>query len=129
MNHITTKIFTAQITIGLCRRYSNEQISLETFKQELLEAQIEINTKFKVVLSAKLRHCEILFLGQEEPSIELVFIQYPKFQTDEKILKKAILSLTENLMQKLEQNRVVIVFPEETIMLEQDNQIDPAIKL
>lgn len=32
-------------------------------------------------------------------------------------------------MGKLEQNRVVIVFLDETIMLELNNEIDPTIKL
>ena len=48
---------------------------------------------------------------------------------DEEILKKAIMSLTEILMQKLEQNRVVIVFSDETIMVENNTEIDPTIKL
>lgn len=95
----------------------------------MLNAQIEIKNKFEVVLSAKLRECQILCLGQEEASIELEFIQYPKFQKDEEILKKGILLLTEILTNKFEQNRVVIVFSDETIMLEQNIQIDPAIKL
>lgn len=128
MNHITTKTFKAQVTFGLFKRYSNELTGIDSFKQELLNVQVAIKDKFEVVLSAKLRHCEILCLGQEEPSIELEFIQYPKFKKDEEILKKAILSLTEILMQKLEQNRVVIVFSDKTIMLEINNQIDPTIK-
>lgn len=129
MNYITTKTFKAQVTFGLHKGYSNELINIDSFKQELLNSQIEIKDKFKVVLSIKLRQCEILCLGQEEPSIELEFIQYPKFQKDEEILKKAILSLTEILMLKMEQNRVVIVFSDETIMLEQNKQIDPTIKI
>lgn len=128
MNHVNCKTFKAQITFGLHKGYSNELIDIDSFKQELLNAQIEIKDKFNVILSVKLRECEILCLGQAEPSIELEFIQYPKFQKDEKLLKKAIVSLTENLMQKLEQNRVVIVFSDKTIMLEQNNQIDPTIK-
>ncbi len=129
MNYITIKTFKAQVAFGLHKGYSNELIDLHSFKQELLEAQIEVKNKVEVLLSAKLRQCEILFLGQQEPSIELEFIQYPKFPKDEEILKKAILSLTEILMQKLEQNRVVIVFSDETIMLEINNEIDPNIKL
>lgn len=129
MNYVTCRTFTAQTTFGLYKRYSNELIHLDTFKQELLETQIKIKDKFKVVLSVKLKKCEILCLGQEEQSIELEFIQYPKFQTEERILKKAILCLVENLMQQLEQNRVVIVFSDETIMLEENNEIDPTIKL
>lgn len=129
MNHITTKTFKAQVNFGLQKGYSDELIDIDTFKQGLLNAQIEIKNKFEVVLSAKLKQCEILCLGQEEPSIELEFIQYPKFQKDEEILKKAIMSLTEILMQKLEQNRVVIVFSDETIMVENNTEIDPTIKL
>ena len=48
---------------------------------------------------------------------------------EEKELKKAIISLTEILMLKLEQNRVVIVFKDDTIMLEQNENINPDIEI
>lgn len=123
------KTFTAKLTIGLFKGYSNELISIEVFKEVLLEAQQKIKSDINIALSAKLIPCEILFLGQEEPSIELQFIQYPKFPLEEAELKKAIIELTKLLMIKLEQNRVVIVFTEETIMLEQSAEIDPNIEL
>jgi hypothetical protein len=94
-----------------------------------LIAQREIYEEFNIGLSAKISSCEILFLGQEEPSIELQFIQYPKFLHEEFLLKKAIVKLTELMMIELEQNRVVIVFTDEIIMLEQSNEIDPNIQL
>lgn len=59
-----------------------------SFKQELLNAQIEIGEKYEVVLTAKVRECDILRLGQEEPLIELDFIQYAKFQKNIELLKK-----------------------------------------
>ena len=52
-----------------------------------------------------------------------------KFINEESLLKKAIIQLTELLMTALEQNRVVIVFNDETIMLEQSEEIDPSIQL
>lgn len=128
MNFSSIKTYTAKVTIGLYKGYSNELISIEVFKEALLEAQQKIQSDFNISLSAKLIPCEILFLGQEEPSIELQFIQYPKFPHEESALKKAIIALTELLMIKLEQNRVVIVFTDETIMLEQSENIDPHIK-
>jgi hypothetical protein len=127
MNQITTKTFTAQITIGLKKGYSDENISLIEFKEALLIVQQKIHVKYNIGLSAKLSHCDILFLGQDEPSMELQFIQYPKFPQKVSELKKAIVELTEIMMVKLEQNRVVIVFPDETIMLEQSDSIDPNI--
>jgi hypothetical protein len=129
MNSVICKTFTAQITIGLFRGYSNKSISMPEFKKALLKAQKNIKTRYNIELSAKLTLCEILFLGQEEPSVDLQFIQYPKFPQEESALKKAIVDLMEQLMAELEQNRVVIVFSDETIMLEQSGAIDPQIQL
>lgn len=129
MKLIKCKTFTAQATIGLNKGYSNVLISQQTVKQELFSAQETIKKEYSVVLSTKIRTCEIVFLGQEEPSIELEFIQYPKFLNEESLLKKAIVKLTELMMIALHQNRVVIVFNDETIMLEQSEEIDPSIQL
>lgn len=128
MNISSIKTYRAKVTIGLFKGYSRELISSEEFRYALLEAQQKIKSEYDIALSAKLIPCEILFLGQEEPSIELQFIQYPKFPVEEAELKKAIIALTEFVMIKLEQNRVVIVFTDETIMLEQSENIDPKIK-
>jgi len=127
MRQISIKTFTAQITIGLIRGYSNIKISIPEFKESLLLAQQEIQKQYNIALSAKLALCEIFFLGQDEPSVELQFIQYPKFPQEIAALKKAIAKLTEILMIELEQNRIVIVFSDETIMLEQSEAIDPNI--
>lgn len=129
MNSLSCKTFTAQVTIGMTKGYSKEKIMMNDLKDELLNGQREIKEKYNVLLSVKIRQCEIVFLGQEELSVELEFIQYPKFLQEEKELKKAIISLTEILMLKLEQNRVVIVFKDDTIMLEQNENINPDIEI
>ena len=129
MNYIKCKTFTAKAVIGLKQGYTEKSISIDEFKITLLTEQKNIYEKYNVGLSAKLSSCEILFLGQEEPSIELSFIQYPKFLKEEKEIKKAIIELIEGIMIKLSQNRVVIVFTDETIMLEKLDKIDPNIKL
>lgn len=128
MNRVSCKTFTAQVTIGLNIGYTTDIISLQTVKLELFTAQKAIKKEYDVVLSTKIRLCEIVFLGQEEPSIELEFIQYPKFIHEESLLKKAIIQLTELMMITLEQNRVVIVFNDETIMLEKSEKVDPNIQ-
>lgn len=129
MNTIVYKTFTASITIGLKRMYSKINITELEFKKALLDAQKKIKKEYKIELSAKVSSCEILFLGQDEPSTELEFIQYPKFPQKESALKNVIVELTKIMMLKLEQNRVVIVFTDETIMLEQSDAIDPTIQL
>lgn len=126
---ITAPTFNTQATIGLIKGYSNELIPISEFKTALLTAQKQIKNEFNTVLSTKITLCEIVCLGQEEPSVTLDFIQYPKFQIEEAQLKKTIIHLIEILMKLLQQNRVVIVFPDKTIMLEQSEVIDPNITL
>lgn len=129
MNRISSKTFTAVATLGLLRGYTNQPISLSDFKKELQIGQKTVVDTTGVALSTQLTPCEIVFLGQEEPSVTLEWIQYPKFPTDEVLLKKAIIYLVELLMAALEQNRTVIVFADETICLEKSAAIDPRIKL
>lgn len=129
MKSSTIKTFTAQATIGLNKGYSDEIILISDFKKELCKRQQQIKKEYDVVLSVKLTLCEIVFLGQEEPSVTLEFIQYPKFPVAESLLKKAIIHLIELLMEDLDQNRTVIVFQDETICLEKSNEIDPKINI
>ena len=129
MKIIKNKTFTANAVIGLVRGYSQKKISIVEFKKVLLSAQQKIREQHEIGLSIKLSSTEIIFLGQEEPSIDLQIIQYPKFPQTEEVLKKVFLEFIEILMIELEQNRVVIVFTEETIMLEQSDIIDPNIQI
>ena len=129
MNTITSKTFTATATVGLYKAYSKELISINTFKKALYKAQEEIKKEFNVALSTKMTLCQIIFLGQEEPSVSLDFIQYPKFPKDEVVLQEAIMQLVQLLMESLDQNRIVIVFQNETICLEKSEEIDPKIQL
>lgn len=129
MNSLTSKTFTAQATIGLYKGYTSELITLKEFKTALLSVQKMVDNELEIKLSTKITLCEIVFLGQEEQSVTLDFIQYPKFPIEEEKLKQAILFLVEKLMLTLQQNRVTIIFLTETIMLEQCNEIDPRVKL
>ncbi|TQO38683.1 hypothetical protein GQ41_3343 [Arenibacter algicola] len=86
--------------------------------------QNELITESDVTLS----ECDIVLSGQVEPHLKLNFINYPKFPLEEKILKIEIENLTKSLMQKFEQNRVVIEYLNETVMLENSDLIDPRIK-
>lgn len=126
---IVTKTFTAQATFGLQKKYSNTIITARELKKSLLKVQAEMKQEFDLVLSTKVTFCEIVCLGQEEPSITMEWIQYPKFLIEEDQLQRGIIVMVEKLMDALEQNRVVIIFPRETLMLEKSAEIDPQIKL
>lgn len=128
MKITTTETFPAEATFGLKRGYSNELITIEEFKSKLGEAQKKVASQMNIKLSAKITPCTIVFSGQDEDSISLSFIQYPKFPYEMEKLKNAIIRLIEILMNSLKQNRVVVVFNDETVMMEEDaDRLDPGI--
>lgn len=88
----------ATITMGLNRGYSNELISMEEITNTITKIQLEIAEKLDIKLSAKLTECTMVFAGQNEPSITINFIQYPKFQYKESELKKAVIQFTKQLL-------------------------------
>ena len=131
MYKTTINTWQASFTIGLFRGYDKTDVITEDeFKKALAMGQKEIFRKYKLLLSTKITRCSIFADGQDEESLELQFINYPKFSADEKELKKAITVLADLMMKLLLQNRTVIIFPDDTIMLEADREaLDPGIKL
>jgi hypothetical protein len=128
MNIVKCETFYAKVVVGLQSGYQEKFIPVELFKKTVFQIQKELND-IGITISVKLSPCEILFLGQDEASISLEFINYPKFPMAEKEWKSSIITFIETLMIELEQNRVVIVFHDETIMLEQSDNIDPKINI
>ena len=129
MNKITTPTFKAEITIGLNKGFSDEIWNLDKLKTSLQNAQKLLKNDTGVLLSAKVTLCDIVFLGQDEPSVTISFINYPKFSVKKEPFKHGVVFIAKKLMNELEQNRIVIVFNDETIMFEIDDKIDGSISL
>jgi hypothetical protein len=127
MNIICKPNYSASITIGSQIEYSNDIYSKETLISILQQFQKEQIKKRNVYLSACISECDIVMSGQLEPHFKLDFINYPKFPLEEKPFKKEIELLTVFLMDKLSQNRIVIVYHNETKMFEKNEEIDPRI--
>jgi hypothetical protein len=127
MNIIIKPTFTATVTIGMQLGYSKQlfqKSQLIALLQKFQQQQISERT---VYLSACISECEIVLSGQVEPHIKLDFINYPKFPLEEKQFKSEIELLVTYLMKELDQNRIVIVYHNETKMFETTNEIDPRI--
>lgn len=121
------KTFTAVITLGLEIGYSEEHYSKDYLINELQEYQKKRIDESGVYLSASVSECIIVLSGQVEKHLKLEFINYPKFPLEVEVFKEEIIKLCSHLLNKTQQNRTVIVFPDETIMLEIDGAIDPRI--
>ena len=127
MNTISTHKWSACITIGMQKGYTDERISLKEIKSYLQEIQ-EIQIKREqLYLSANVFLSDIVLSGQDEPHVNFNFINYPRFLSTEIQLKNGVLEIARYLMDKMVQNRIVISFDKEIVMLEISDQIDENI--
>lgn len=127
MKVIKSITFNATITIGLEVGYSKELYSKDYALKELQFYQRKRITEANIYLSASVSECSIVLSGQNENHLKLEFINYPKFPLEIEVFKKEIIDLAKHLLVKMQQNRTVIVFNDETFMLELNEDIDPRI--
>ncbi len=123
----TIPTFTASFTLGLQKGYTNKMWTIPEVYGFLKEVQINIDEEFHIKLSAQVTPCSIVFKGQQEPSLTFSFIQYPLYPVAEDKLRHTIKRLVRDLMTRLEQNRTVVLFPDQTIMLQGSDEVDPKI--
>ena len=119
--------FSATITIGLRKEYSEQIIDKSAIISYLQSYQEKLIKEKDIYLSASVTECNIVLSSQDEPHLRLGFINYPKFPLDIIVLKNEIEKLAKHLMTVCEQNRVVLEFLDETVMFEFSDKIDPRI--
>ena len=130
MKRVSLEPFNARITIGLQIGYTDKMISKTEIIGTIQDYQNQLIKDKGVYLSVALSECLIVLSGQVEPHLQLSIINYPKFPLDTGLLKKEVEKFTTFLMNKHEQNRVVIEYlNDETVMLEKTEQIDFYIKI
>ena len=122
------KPFSAKVTLGLELGYTERLIEKTKIIQHIQKIQNDLIKSKNIFLSVSISDTNIVMSGQIEPHIILNFINYPKFPVKIEILKKEIEELTKQLMIEFKQNRTIIEYLDETLMLEQTEDIDPRIK-
>jgi hypothetical protein len=123
------KTFQASIFIGLEYGYTQKQIDENLVIESLSELQKQLSAEKNIFLSASISKTVIVLNNQKEPHLKINFINYPKFPLDENIFKDEVLIIGKELMKQFEQNRILIIYTDETVMLEQSEEIDPRIKI
>jgi hypothetical protein len=128
INRITTEPFFALITIGSNHGYSENGITENELIEFIQKYQDKLIEELRLYLSVCLSECKIVMSGQVEPHYKLSFINYPRFPYVIDILRTEVETFAQSLMERFDQNRVVVEFPDETVMFEQSDEIDPKIK-
>ena len=118
MNKKSIAPFSATVTVGLEYGYDKLEINKSEIIGFIQEYQNKLIEEKRIHLSCSVTECSIVLSGQFEPHLKLGFINYPKFPLEHDILKTEIEELTEKLMEEFHQNRIVIEYLDETVMLE-----------
>jgi hypothetical protein len=110
--------FTASIYIGTRHGYSDDKYSsIDDIRQWLQEFCND------VLLGVTLTATEFIYVGGNEPGVIVGLINYPRFPKPIKEIKENARAIAKGLMELCEQERVSIVFSDETIILEKTNEI------
>jgi hypothetical protein len=116
------------LTIGLEIGYEKVKIDETEIITFIQSYQDDLIKNKEIYLSASISNCTIVLSGQIEPHLKISFINYPKFELPPAVLKFEIEKLSEQLLLTFKQNRVVIEYLDELIMLENSEEIDPRIQ-
>ena len=121
------KTFQASIFIGLEIGYTQKKINENLVIESLSELQKQLSKEKDIYLSASVSKTVIVLNNHKEQHLKIDFINYPKFPLSEEIFKDGVLIIGKELMKQFEQNRIVIIYTDETVMLEKSEEIDPRI--
>jgi hypothetical protein len=121
------KPFRAKVTLGLFRGYTTEIIDKKIVIEYIQLYQNQLIKSKNIYLSVSLSESTIILNYQKEPHLILNLINYPKFELEIPLLKKEIEKLIKHLMDNVEQNRVIIEYLDETVMLESSPNVDPNV--
>lgn len=122
------KTFQASIFIGLEIGYTQKQIDENLVIESLSELQKQLSKEKDIYLSASVSKTIIVLNNQKEKHLKIDFINYPKFPLSEEIFKDEVLHFGKELMKQFEQNRIIIIFTDETVMLEASEELDLRIR-
>lgn len=104
--------FTAQIYIGTRQGYSGFLISVDEIKKWLQDFCTEVG------LGVTITPTEFIYSNGNEPGVIIGLINYPRFPKSVNEIKDTALTIGNNLLKLCKQERLSIVFSDETIMLE-----------
>jgi len=112
-----SKTWKAQIYCGLRKGYSDEILTVDRVYRTIQKYVDEIGWCVTVTPT------KFIYKQGHEPGVIIEAVQYPRFPISEEKLRVRVIKLAEILLDKMEQNRLSICFPEQTIMLENDDGI------
>ena len=110
--------YTATIYVGFKNHYGSETIDYQEvakFVQDWVD---------KISLCVTIQNVDYIYKGGHENGMAIGFINYPRFPSTAFEIKEKALDLAGELLKFCKQMRVSVVFPDETIMLSNEPEIE-----
>jgi len=107
--------YNVQIWVGLKEGYGDIIHSLDEVKL-LCQKYVDVKKQCVTVTAT-----EFIYTEGNEPGAIIGFISYPRFPKEHKEIDERALELASILIKELGQKRVTVTTPEESIMLENEN--------
>lgn len=112
----TIKSFNSQIWVGLKETYNDEKIHDLDDVRKICDNWVN-----EIKDCVTITPTEFRYVDGFEKGVVVGYIQYPRFERSEEDIKARSIKLGEKLMIELNQYRVTITTPYESIMLENEN--------
>ena len=110
----TVKTFRATIHVGLRIGYS-QTVHLQKDAESVLQEYCN-----EIGFCVSVTPQSFIYKDGNEPGVAVGIIGYPRFPEESLTLKSRALDIASRLMRSLGQNRVTVVFDDDTFMLELD---------
>lgn len=107
----TQKTWQAQIYCGRERGRTGELISIDKIYQTCQEYVDKIGWCVTVTPTM------FIYRNGHEPGVIIGVAQYPRFPLPEEVLRARTLELARKLLSELQQHRVSVCFPDETVLI------------
>ena len=107
----TVETYGASIFLGLRGGYTNNVSTIKEVNRIVGEYVDEHNMCVSVTPTA------FHYVGGDEPGAIIGLINYPRYPSTKECLKSYALAMATHLKETFHQNRVSVMFPDETIMI------------
>jgi hypothetical protein len=119
MKETVCSSWSATMTVGQIRGYHGDLIPTKNLHDEINRYQTSLPMELKCAV--KIISSEIRFEDYNEHCWDITVISYPRFPKEIYILEDFMKGLAKHLLEKFEQNRITICFPDRHVMIESDN--------
>ena len=120
---MTVKTFTATIYVGLRHHYDEQELPTQPVVDFIQNWVNKIGMCVTVTPTQFIYTASGGGIGHENGLI-VGFINYPRFPSDEQSIRMHALDLAGDLLKFCKQMRISVVFPDKTVMLSNDQEIE-----